>query len=152
MPLRFGPCVQAALLLISGMLLCVPTVSAQEPPEIEGTVTISTDAGESETLTFGLDPDATSGVDSQFGELERPPVPPGEVFDVRWVDDNIEPSSFGEGLHVDIRQGGASSNGTRQHELQFQAGDTATEVTIEWNLPTGVTGTIEVGDGPADMG
>ena len=151
MPLRFGPCVQAALLLISGMLLCVPTVSAQEPPEIEGTVTISTDAGESETLTFGLDPDATSGVDSQFGELERPPVPPGEVFDVRWVDDNIDPSSFGEGLHVDIRQGGASSNGTRQHELQFQAGDTATEVTIEWNLPTGVTGTIEVGDGPADM-
>ncbi|MEF8866619.1 MAG: Ig-like domain-containing protein [Salinibacter sp.] len=138
------------------MLLCLPWIGyAQESPEIEGTVTVSTDAGGSETLSFGIDPDATAGVDSSFGESELPPPPPSTAFDARWIDDHISPSTFGEGLLIDVRPGSLSSNGTRQHELQFQAEDTATEVTIEWDLPAGVSGTIEPESGseygPAEM-
>jgi len=115
----------------------------QESPETEGSVYVSTDAGESETLTFGIDPEATDSIDSQFGESELPPVPPSGVFDARWIDDDIPPSSFGEGLLIDIRPGSASFNGTHQHEIQFRTTESATEVTIEWDLPSGVTGTIE---------
>lgn len=146
------PRVQATLILICGVLLCVPwPAHGQETPEIESIVSVSTDAGGSETLTFGLDPDATNGIDAQFGEAELPPPPPAGVFDARWVDDGIEPSSFGQGLRVDIRQGSGSSNGTRQHKIQFQSEDAATAVTFEWDLASGVTGTIELGGDPVEM-
>ncbi|WP_263784386.1 Ig-like domain-containing protein [Salinibacter grassmerensis] len=103
---------------------------------------MSTDAGGSETLPLGIDPGATAGVDSSFGESELPPAPPSGVFDARWIDDDISPSGFGEGLPVDIRQGSVSSNGTRQHEIRFQVEDAATAVTIEWDLLAEVSGTI----------
>jgi len=142
---------RTAAVLLVGMFLCAPWSGyGQETPEIEGTITVSTDAGGSETLPLGIDPGATEGVDPAFGESELPPVPPSGAFNARWVDDVVE-ASFGQGLPVDIRQGSPSSNGTRQHKLQFQAEDAATAVTIEWDLPEDVTGTIEVGDGPVDM-
>ncbi len=135
---------RTATVLLVGVFLCVPWFGyGQETPEIEGTITVSTDAGGSETLSLGVDPNATVGVDAAFGESERPPVPPEGVFDARWIDDDISPSTFGEGLLIDIRLGSVSANGTRQHELQFQTEDTATEVAIEWDLPAGVSGTIE---------
>ena len=150
--LRCPARVRATLVLLCGVLLCVPwPAQGQETPEIESFMYVSTDAGGAEALTFGLDPDATDGIDSQFGEAELPPPPPAGVFDARWVDDGIEPSSFGQGLRVDIRQGSGSSNGTRQHKIQFQSEDAATEVTFEWDLPAGVTGAIEVDGDSVEM-
>lgn len=134
---------QVLFLSVFLAVLCPWAGFGQESPETEIDIDVSTDAGEADTLTFGLDPEATDSIDTQFGESELPPAPPSGVFDARWIDDDIEPSTFGEGLLVDIRQGSSSFNGTRQHELQFQTEDSATEVTIEWDLPAGVTGTIE---------
>jgi len=137
-PMRCRPVLtrlRAASVLLVGALLCLPSLGyGQETPEIEATISVSTDAGGAETLPLGIDPNATAGVDSEFGESELPPVPPSGVFDVRWVDDVVE-ASFGQGLPVDIREGSPSSTGTRQHKLQFQSEDAATEVTIEWDLP-----------------
>ena len=145
-PMRCSPVLsrlRTAAVLLVGMFLCAPWLGyGQETPEIEGTITVRTDAGGSETLPLGMDPNATAGVDPAFGEAELPPPPPSGVFDARWIDDDVPPSTFGEGLPVDVRQGSASSTGTRQHEIQFRAEDAATEVVIEWDLPAGVTGTI----------
>ena len=153
-PMRCRPALtrlRAASVLLVGVLLCFPRLGhGQETPEIEGTISVSTDAGGSETLPFGMDPGATAGVDSLFGESELPPPPPSGVFDARWVDDVVE-ASFGQGLPVDIRQGSSSSTGTRQHKVRFQTEDAATEVTIEWDLPEDVTGTIEVAGDSVEM-
>ncbi len=156
-PMRCSPVLsrlRTAAVLLVGMFLCAPWLGyGQETPEIEATITVSTDAGGSETLPLGMDPDATAGVDTSFGEMELPPTPPSGVFDARWVDDGIEPSTFGQGITADIRQGSTSSTGTRQHKVRFQTEDAATEVTIEWDLPGDVTGTIEVaGDSVAMTG
>lgn len=76
-------------------------------------------------------------------------TPPSEVFDVRLVDDNVPVSGFGEGLLKDIRLGGAQFEGTTQHQIRFQAAS-GTDLTIAWDLPEGVTGTIQsIPDGGA---
>ena len=134
-------------LLVLG--LAVGPVQAQETPELTFPITVSTDAGGEQELTLGLDPDATSGIDNgsngtvDLGEDEQPPVPPSGVFDARLIDSDIDGiDGFGEGLVVDIRQGSSTFDGTKEHEITFQPDDGATEVTISWNLPSGVTGTL----------
>jgi hypothetical protein len=115
-------------------------------------MTVSTDNGNSQELTLGIDPEATDSIDSNLGETEQPPSSPG--FDARLVDDYIPASGFGEGLLDDYRNRPVQPGDTVKHEISFQAEDAATEVTISWDLPQSVTGTIEElggGYGPKEM-
>lgn len=136
-PSSFAGRIAAALTALLGMAALGPT----HAQEIQVPMTVTTDIGSSQTLTLGLDSNATTGVDPIFGEEERPPPPPAG-FDARLIDDHIPASGFGEGLLVDIRPGSLRFTGTRTHEIRFQTQDTATEVTLAWTLPDGVTGTI----------
>ncbi len=55
-------------------------------------------------LVLGVDAGATYGVDAAFGEAETPPVPPDGPFDARFVSPVADPTGFGEGRIIDIRQ------------------------------------------------
>ncbi|WP_233993919.1 cadherin-like domain-containing protein [Salinibacter altiplanensis] len=135
--------IRAVLLvvLVGGLGVPLHTSHAQEA-HTEIPLTVRNAEGNAFTLTLGLDSEATSGLDPKLGEREQPPVPPSEVFDVRLVDDNVPASGFGEGLLKDIRPGDPQFEGTRQHEIRFQA-ESGEELTIVWDLPAGVTGTIQ---------
>jgi hypothetical protein len=111
--------------------------------EVSFPITVSTDADDSQELSLGLDPSATDGIDSDLGEQEQPPLPPSDIFDARLIDDDIPPSEFGEGLLVDIRQGGSDFTGTKEHEIQVQPGSGVDSVTVSWDLPASVTGQLQ---------
>ena len=127
------------------LLFCVgsapPQSARAQQADIQFPVTVSTDNGNSQELSLGLDPEATVGIDTSLGEQEQPPASPG--FDARLVDYHIPVSGFGEGLVVDYRPRPVQPGDTVKHEISFQTEGTATEVTISWDLPQGVTGTIE---------
>lgn len=128
--------------LALGMVLglgALQSTYAQEP-EIQFPVTVTPENGSPKELTLGLDPEATDSIDAEFGEVEQPPVPPG--FSARLVDDDVPASGFGEGLIVDIRPGSAEFTGTKMYEISFQA-SLGTDLTISWDLPSGLTGTIK---------
>jgi hypothetical protein len=129
----------AALLLLTAPLLAPPALGQQADTEFP--VYVSTDAGNADTLAVGIDSTATSSIDPALGETEQPPPPPG--FDARLVDDDVPGTGFGEGLAKDYRYGTDGFDGTREHQVSFQGTDSATEVTIEWDMPSRVTGTIE---------
>jgi len=129
-------------LLLLGALAGPNTAAAQEDPELSFPITVSTDAGGTQELSLGLDPEATAGIDTSLGEEEQPPVPPSNIFDARLIDDDVPPTGFGEGLVNDFRDGSASFAGTKEHEVQIQPDSGATEATIAWDLPAGVTGTL----------
>jgi hypothetical protein len=134
-------CVGAVLLLI-GLVVATPASAQQAPvPEVSFPILVTTDADDAQVLTFGYDPSATnSGIDGQFLETEQPPPPP--PFDARLIDDEVPPSGFGEGLLIDIRQGASGFTGTKKHEIKLQPSG-ANSITFEWNLPSGVTGTLK---------
>jgi len=122
---------------------------AQEEPEVSAPITLTDDAGGEVGLTLGLDPGASEGNDGTFGEERAPPFPPDPSNLVaRFIDDHLNGGNGLEGfpntgMPVDIRQGSASFTGMKVYEINFATGDDASEVTIEWNLPEGATGTIE---------
>lgn len=132
-------------LLVAATLLLAfavfPVLAQAQTAEVQDTLTVSTDAGNSSELIFGLDPEATDTIDAALGEQELPPPPPG--FDVRFLDDSVPASGFGQGISKDYRNGSSAFTGQKQHQVSFQANSEATSVTIAWNLPSGVTGTIE---------
>lgn len=88
-------------------------------------------AAESRTVTFGIDPEATDGIDGELGEVELPPWPPVSAFDARFlVPDTVTTSS------VDLR---ASAPIQIVYHLRWQAGAGGYPVTVEWSqdLPLG---------------
>ena len=124
-------------------VLAIPhDVHGQDSPALSVPITVSTDAGGAQALTLGLDPDATDGIDGALGETEQPPLPPGGIFDARLVDDDIPASGFGQGLTNDIRPGSAGFTGAKEHEIQIQPDSGATQATVTWELPDGVSGTL----------
>ena len=133
-------------------LVAIPPASAQQAPvpEVSFPILVTTDADDAQVLTFGYDTDAAdSNIDRSFLEEQQPPLPPSDIFDARLIDDDVPPSGFGGGLLIDIRQGASGFTGTKEHEIQLQPGDGTSSVTFEWNLPSGVTGTLKdvVADG-----
>ncbi|MCS3669261.1 PKD repeat protein [Salinibacter ruber] len=137
------------LVLVGGWGLAPHSALGQEEPAVSAPITITDDDGGEVGLTLGLDPDATEGNDEMFGEEREPPFPPDpSSLLARFVDEHLNDgnglSDFPDsGMPVDIRQGSASFSGTKVYEINFATGDGASEVTISWNLPDGVTGTIE---------
>jgi hypothetical protein len=100
-------------------------------------ITVEDNAANSKVLNFGLDPTATDGIDAALGESDLPPMPFG--FEARFVLPGGALSSY-----KDYRNAPAFPyTGTKVHVLKYQVGDGGgTEITISWDLPTGVTGNL----------
>jgi hypothetical protein len=98
------------------------------------------DARDSVRIIAGIDPAATNGIDAFLGEQELPPFPPSGSFDARFVGTDV-PASIGEGSYRDYRAGSAAFEGDIEHRLRWQLG-TGTELTIAYDLPSGVTARI----------
>ena len=123
-------------------ILPVPA-QAQETPAVAIPLMVSTDAGANQDLTVGLDPNATTGIDTTLGETEQPPLPPSNLFDARLIDDDLDGVDLGLGVLVDVRPGPETFSGTKMHEIGIQPGDSASAITVAWSLPDRATGTLE---------
>lgn len=93
----------------------------------------SNGVGSSQIITIGIDSTATDRIDIHLGEQELPPPPPSEIFFIRF---NL-PNSF-ISSYSDIRFGELNGVYTYEHELQFQLGADADELTLAWEQPEGV--------------
>jgi len=102
---------------------------------VEIPFTVEDNDGNSQTLNFGLDLTATPGLDPGL-ESELPPLPPTGVFDARFVSSAAGGSTLGQGSLNDIRNAPIFPfTGQKIHQIYYQVGGVATEVTISWDLP-----------------
>jgi hypothetical protein len=110
-----------------------------QTPYADYAITVTDGTGHQE-LRFGLDPTATDGIDA----LDQAAPPPGPLgtFDARFVGTDVGISTMDQGVFKDYRQGGPTTKGTRLHEISYQVGS-GTSITINWNLPSGVTGRLQ---------
>ena len=104
---------------------------------------VISDGESSVALKYGLDPNATDGIDPVLGEAELPPPPPTGVFDGRFVGTDIGIPELGQGVLKDFRQGGATFSGTKVHEIQYQMGSSGDSLRVFWYLPSNVTGLLQ---------
>ncbi|MCR4417421.1 MAG: choice-of-anchor J domain-containing protein [Ignavibacteria bacterium] len=102
---------------------------------------VVTDVDKTRILRFGLDPQATDGIDAQFGEEELPPAPPAGVLDGRFIGDDIG-LQLGQGLAYDYRTGRTNVPSIKVHELKFQKGS-GPVIEINVYLPNDVTARFE---------
>lgn len=127
--------------IVCGIVICIAFVTTVAPGQgVQLFLTVS-DGDTTGTLTFGLDPGATDGIDGALQEVEQPPSPPATVFDARFIGTDIS-LSLGEGILKDLRAGTSSSTVVSVHELKYQIGE-GTTITIGWDLPADVTGRIQ---------
>ena len=61
-------------------------------------LSVRPEEGKSRVLQFGVDAQATAGIDASLGEIEQPPLPPPGFFDVRFAG-----AGLGNGTLVDMR-------------------------------------------------
>lgn len=115
-------------------LIFISSTLFSQSATVEISFTLSDGVGGSKSIVAGLDPTATNNIDNSLGEEELPPLPP--TFDARF---NI--SSTVSTLK-DIRNGTTSYVGSTIHEIQYQP-SSGTNITISWNLPSGVTGNLQ---------
>lgn len=79
-----------------------------------------------DTLIFGAEEGATSGIDSTFNEIELGEIPPAGSFDARWVlDGNI-------GTKIDVRDTIWNGNPRNIYKLTFQLATDNDTLIIRW--------------------
>jgi hypothetical protein len=115
-------------------------IFSQELPDVSQDIVIRNNAGETQILSFGLDPLATDEIDFILGEIELPPLPPPEVWDVRhW----LPPFN---GVLTSWKDYRGETNfpytGQREHWLFYQIGENTDTLIIEWNFPQEITGVL----------
>lgn len=115
------------------LIFFVINLSAQQEPAVKIPITIDDGAGASKTLHFGLDPNATDGIDVQFGESDLPPYPPQGAFDTRFL---LPENNFSGTLSSwdDYRQADLPFTGQKEHRLRYQPAF-GTVINITWNFP-----------------
>jgi hypothetical protein len=91
-----------------------------------------------DTITFGIHPLATPGIDGPLGEIELPPWPPSSLFEVRF------PISGTEGVKLDLRD---TTSTLRVHTIRWQAGTGGYPVTVRWNRLALPNATLIIKDG-----
>jgi hypothetical protein len=89
------------LVLIFAIVICSALSWGQTP----FTKTISVGDGiTTYQLVLGFNASGTYGLDPALGEKENPPIPPGGVFDARFVQPRgLDTTGFGVGRSIDIR-------------------------------------------------
>ncbi|MCX8057323.1 MAG: choice-of-anchor J domain-containing protein [Ignavibacteria bacterium] len=117
------------------------TVQGNKLVYIDNPFVIS-DGQSSVGLYYGIDPNATDGIDLALGEAELPPPPPTGVFDGRFIGADIGVPQLGQGTLKDYRQGGATFSGNKIHEIQYQLGS-GDSIRLFWYLPQNVTGQLQ---------
>lgn len=122
------------LLLAISLIIC--SLHAQSPL-VAIPVSVADSAGVSATLTFGLDSNATDGLETKLGEQYLPPLPPAGAFDARFILPACTDASS-----KDFRKGTASFNGAAVYEMQFQP-SAGSFVQIAWNMPPGVSARLQ---------
>ena len=121
----------------------VPQKNSKLAAAFSYSITVSNGVGGSQDLKFGLDPAGTDGIDASLGELERPPLPPSEVFDARFIGSDIGlADELLGGLIQDYRQGDENTTGIRIHEVAYQVG-TGSQITISWDFPNYLMGELQ---------
>jgi len=103
-----------------------------------------TDGFAIDTLHFGIDPNATNGIDGSLNENELPPVPPTGVFDARFTGEGLTPPvPIGEGLKNDYRLGTQYDTSFHKYRLKYKVGS-GDSILIKWDIiPIGVSGNIK---------
>lgn len=128
-----------ALIFVCGMVAQIPA----QTPFLSVKLTITDDVGGSQELTFGIDTTATDGLDASLGENELPPFPPTDIFEARFIGDDVDNPALGLGTYADYRWGGANFSGSTTHEIIYQAGNGGNQITLSWAFPEGVTAQLE---------
>ena len=112
---------------------------------VEFPLTIENNVGDSRILYFGLDLTATDGIDEALGESDLPPFP--FSFEARFILPPFSGSALSS--YLDYRAPGDPPafpfTGQIEHRLKYQTGDDplATEITITWNFPSSVSGSLK---------
>jgi len=112
-------------------------------PALSIRLNVADNAGGAQNLFFGLDKNATNGLDTGLGENELPPFPPSGVFEARFIGNDIGMPVLGLGTYRDYRTGDLSYNGTMTHEIKYQVNTAGSSVKISWFFPKGVTGVLQ---------
>lgn len=119
-----------AILASFSLLLPLSASRADGKAEVLLPVTVTNNHGRTAELHAGIDDGATPGIDQALGEAELPPLPPVEIFDVRFT----SPSSaikLGEGSLTDIRPiANRTSTFSVTYRISFQAGRGYASVTL----------------------
>lgn len=121
------------LLLITGTVFSQATVYE--------VIVANSDGGGIKVLQFGIDPNATEGIDLIFQESNLPPFPPVGAFEARFL---LPENNFSGSLssYKDFRGGNFPFSGTLEYRIQYQLG-AGDSITIAWNFPGNVTGRLQ---------
>lgn len=123
------------LIFISGSFIFA---QSERPAAVSLPVTLKDNgpAHAENSIYFGIDPEASDGIDTiLYDESDLPPYPPAGSFDFRFLLPAGNLSSL-----FDYRYGELPFSGTIEYQLHVLiAGDTAT---LKWDFPENVTGTL----------
>ena len=124
------------------LLAGVCTVCTAQSPDLKSELVVSNNQGASQIVTFGLNPDATTNIDTALGENELPPLPPQGIFDARFISSELQQVELGQGSYMDLRPGDVSTSGQVEYELRYQS-NSGDSIIISWNLPDSIIGSLE---------
>lgn len=117
------------------------TLYAQSQPQISSFITVTDGRDESRILSFGVDPQATDGIDATLGEALLPPFPPLSVFEAQMF---LPANNFNgtEASYSDYRTGSSPFSGDKEHRIRYQRG-AGDSIIINWALPQQISGRLQ---------
>lgn len=115
-------------------------VYSQSDPNVFDSLVVS-DVAQSRTVYFGIDPNATDGVDFNLGEANLPPFPPPPALEVRFI---LPEGGFSgvKSSASDFRFGTTPFSGQVEHRLKFQKGQGGS-IKIDYVLPKTISIHVE---------
>jgi hypothetical protein len=117
------------------------SIYAQSQPQISSFITVNDGREESRILFFGVDPQATDGIDANLGEALLPPFPPLGVFEAQMF---LPANNFNgtEASYADYRAGTSPFSGEKEHRIRYQRGE-GDSIVIYWALPQQISGRLQ---------
>jgi hypothetical protein len=124
--------------ILSSAIIFVLATAGALAQEISGAglgFTVTNGKGRSQYVELGIRQGASTGLDPQFGESELPPLPPSQIFDIRFLDTPGK-SQLGNGSLNDYRPiQSTTSPFSATYTLGFQGGEGVSTVNIAWLTP-----------------
>ncbi len=127
--------------ILSFVLLYIAVVYGQA---VNIPITVSDNAGFTSDLYFGLDLDATDGLDASLGELDLPGFPPSG-YAAAWLYPNFTTMSYWDyRAPVPPNPAAFPFTGTISYTVRLQNDVTANPMTVSWNLPPEIAATSTI--------